>query len=120
MKALSLKQPWAELVLQGKKIIELRKWNTNFRGTFYIHASGNIDKEMMKKHNFKDLPRHSIVGKANLIDVKKYKNKEEFFKDLNKHLASSMEWGCYGFILENIEKVKPFICKGQLGFFEVK
>lgn len=74
MKALSIKQPFVELILQGKKKIELRSWNTTFRGTFYIHASGNIDKEMMKKYNFKDLPKQSIVGKANLIDVKRYEN----------------------------------------------
>lgn len=39
MKTLSLKQPFAELILSGKKKIELRKWNTSFRGEFLIHAS---------------------------------------------------------------------------------
>ena len=39
MKALSLKQPFAELVVEGKKKIELRNWNTKFRGDFFIHAS---------------------------------------------------------------------------------
>jgi len=119
MKALSLKQPWAELVLRGRKTIELRKWNTNFRGVFYVHASGNIDEEMMQKYGFNELPRQSIIGKVNLVDVKIYNNEEEFLKDSDKHLASSMEWGKYGFILENAEKVEPFECKGQLGFFDV-
>ena len=45
MKALSIKQPYAELILQGKKKIELRKWNTNFRGEFLIHASKIPDLE---------------------------------------------------------------------------
>jgi predicted transcriptional regulator len=119
MKTLSLKQPWAELILQGKKKIELRRWNTKFRGTFYIHASGNIDEEMMKKYNFKELPRQSVVGKVTLVDVKKYDNEDEFLKDSDKHLASSMEWGSYGFILENPERIKEFKCKGKLGFFDV-
>ena len=39
MKALSLKQPFAELVVSGKKIIELRNWKSKFRGRFLIHAS---------------------------------------------------------------------------------
>lgn len=30
MKVLSLKQPFAEFVVSGKKKIELRKWNTKF------------------------------------------------------------------------------------------
>jgi hypothetical protein len=39
MKCLSLKQPYAELLISGKKTIELRKWNTSFRGKFLVHAS---------------------------------------------------------------------------------
>jgi hypothetical protein len=31
MKCLSLKQPFAELLVSGKKTVELRKWNTKFR-----------------------------------------------------------------------------------------
>jgi hypothetical protein len=39
MKCLSLKKPFAELLVSGKKTVELRKWNTKFRGKFLIHAS---------------------------------------------------------------------------------
>ncbi|MEK6923012.1 MAG: ASCH domain-containing protein, partial [Nanoarchaeota archaeon] len=56
MKALSLKQPFAELILQGKKKIELRKWNTHFMGEFLIHASKISDKKAMKRFGFEDLP----------------------------------------------------------------
>ena len=48
MKCLSLRQPYAELLVSGKKTIELRKWNTNFRGKFLIHASKNVNKERCK------------------------------------------------------------------------
>ena len=119
MKALSLKQPWVELILLGKKTIELRKWNTNFRGEFYIHASGNIDEEQIKKFNLNNLPRQSIVGKANLVDVKIYNNEKEFLQDSNKHLASNMKFGKYGFILSNVKRIEPIKYKGQLRFFEV-
>ena len=118
MKALSLKQPWAELILQGKKKIELRKWNTNFRGEFYIHASKNPDNKAMQKFNFKELPCGFIVGKVELIDVKKYSNEEEHKRDEELHLASSY-FGDYGFILKNPERIKEIPCKGKLGFFEV-
>ena len=119
MKALSLKQPWAELILEGKKKIELRKWKTSFRGEFLIHASKTPDKKGMKKFNFQNLPCGFIVGKANLVNVKEYKNKDELTKDKSLHLASE-EWGKYGFILENIERLNPIPYKGQLNFFEVK
>lgn len=118
MKALSLKQPFAELILQGKKKIELRKWNTCFRGEFFIHASKNPDKESMKRFGFTNLPLGFIVGKANLVSVKKYENKDEHDKDKNLHLASD-EWGNYGFVLENPVKMTPIQCNGQLNFFEV-
>lgn len=31
-KAISLKQPWANWVAEGKKMIETRKWTTRYRG----------------------------------------------------------------------------------------
>ncbi|MFH1307763.1 MAG: ASCH domain-containing protein [archaeon] len=117
MKALSLKQPWAELILQGKKKVEIRKWNTKFRGEFFIHASKVPDEKAMNKFNFAELPCGFIVGKARLADVKKYKDSEEFKKDKELHLATS-DWGEYGFILEKVERVEGVACKGKLGFWE--
>jgi len=119
MKALSLKQPWLELILQGKKKIEIRKWNTNFRGEFLIHASKIPDEASMKRFNFKmsELPLGYIVGKATLLEVKKYKNDKEFQKDKYLHLATK-EFGNYGFILKNVERIKPIKCKGSLNFWD--
>ena len=119
MKVLSIKQPFAELILQGKKTVELRKWNTNFRGAFLIHASKNPDLQAMKKFGFKELPCGFILGKAELIAVKEYKNSEEFKQDQNKHLAD-LKWGNYGFILKNAKKIKPIQTNGALGFWEFK
>ena len=117
MKVLSLKQPFAELILQGKKKIELRRWNTKFRGDFLIHASKIPDKKAMTKFGFVNLPLGCIVGKAKLVDVKKYENEIEHQKDKKLHLANSF-WGNYGFILEDVKRVKNIPCKGKLGFWD--
>jgi predicted transcriptional regulator len=117
MKTLSLKQPFAELILQGKKTIELRRWNTKFRGEFFIHASKMPDKEAMERFGFKDLPLGCIIGKATLVDVKKYNTEEQHKKDKNLHLASTF-WGNYGFVLESVKKMKEIPCNGKLGFWE--
>lgn len=118
MKALSIKQPFAELILQGKKKIELRKWNTKFRGEFLIHASKNVDKKAMNRFNFNRLPIGCILGRATLIDIKKYNNEKDHNKDKNLHLASSY-WGNYGFILDKVKRLeKPTPCKGKLNFWE--
>ncbi len=120
MKALSLKQPWAELILQKKKTIELRKWKTNFRGRFYIHASKSFDKEKLERYGLKNLVTGAIVGEAELVDVKIYNNEEEFLKDSDKHMAKEFKYGKYGFILENVKRINPIPYKGRLNFFEIE
>lgn len=117
MKALSLKQPYAELILQGKKTIELRKWNTTFRGTFYIHASKTVDRKAMEAGGFTHLPTGGIVGKATLLTVKRYLTQEDHKKDRDKHGADST-WGTYGFILKNPERIALKPCNGKLGFWD--
>ena len=120
MKALSLKQPWAELILQGRKKIEVRKWNTKFKGEFLIHTSKIFDKKAMKKFGFIDLPCGFIVGKAKLINVKNYgSNKSKFNEDKNLHLATT-DFGKFGFVLSDVRRIKPIPAKGKLNFWEFK
>jgi hypothetical protein len=90
MKCLSLKQPYAELLVSGKKTIEVRKWNTKFRGRFLVHASKNINEEACKrlKIDQSKLVTGAIIGKANLYDIISYGSKNSFLKDKNKHFAS--------------------------------
>jgi hypothetical protein len=91
MKCPSLRQPYAELLVPGKKTIELRKWNTKFRGKFLVHASRNIDKEKCKSLgiDYTKLSIGMIIGRAILYDVKKYDNKALFMKDKNRHYADA-------------------------------
>ena len=42
MKALSLTQPWATLVVIGAKRIETRFWHTSYVGPLLIHAAKAI------------------------------------------------------------------------------
>ena len=45
MKALSIRQPWAWLIVHGHKDIENRTWTTSFRGRLLVHAGKSFDKE---------------------------------------------------------------------------
>ncbi len=119
MKVLSLKQPFAELVVSGRKTIELRNWNTKFRGEFLVHASKSSDKDAMKRFGFENLPLGAIVGKSKLIDVKEYHNELEHNRDKDKHLADS-SWGRFGFVLKDSERTEPILAKGNLGFWDFK
>ena len=116
MKVLSIKQPYAELIALGKKTIELRNWNTDFRGEFLIHASKNPDESAMKRFGFSNLQTGCIIGKVTLADVKKYNNEKESSEDKDLHLASS-SWGNYGFILKNPKRISPIPARGKLGFW---
>jgi hypothetical protein len=123
-KCLSLKQPFAELLVSGRKTIELRTWKTNFRGDFLIHASKKIDKVACERNkiNPDSLITGAIIGKAILYDVKFYENRNLFLKDRNKHLAGT-EYSDhkYGFLVKNARRFKkPIVIPGKLGFFNVE
>ncbi len=120
-KALSLRQPWAELILQGKKTIETRTWNTKFRGEFLIHAAKQVNREACKQFNLDPdaLTTGALVGKATVVDVKVYTSSEEFIADDKFHCAAGLKFRKYGFLLKDVKRIKPIPCKGQLGFFEI-
>jgi predicted transcriptional regulator len=122
MKCLSISQPFADLIVKGKKTIELRSWSTNFRGEFLIHAPIKIRKEDCKRLKIKrKLPTGAIVGKAEIYDVKKYSSAGEVKKDTKKHFASKNFYNKkYGFCLKNAKEILvPIPYKGKLGFFDV-
>jgi hypothetical protein len=114
MKALSIRQPWAWLIIQGYKDVENRTWQTRFRGEFLVHAGFIFDEkgyEWVVTQMGLALPaidafdRGGIIGAAEVIDcVSEY----------------SSPWfvGPYGFVLRNSRPL-PFVpMRGKPGFFE--
>ena len=123
MKCLSVSQPFADLIISGKKTIELRNWNTNFRGEFLIHAPIKIRTEDCKRLKItKKLVTGAIIGKADLYDVKKYNSSKEIKKDKKFHFASKkFQDKTFGFKIKNVKPLRiPIPWKGQLGFFDVE
>ncbi len=123
MKCLSISQPFADLIVSGKKTIELRKWNTNFRGEFLIHAPIKIKREDCKRLKItKKLVTGMIIGKAELYDVKKYSSSKEVKKDQKFHFASkNFQDKTFGFKIKNVKPLRiPIPWKGQLGFYDVE
>ena len=123
MKCLSICQPFAELIVQGKKTIELRKWTTKFRGEFLVHAPQKIRLDDCKRLKIKpEMTVGAIIGKVELIDVKEYENAVQIKIDSKKHLASNDGSSSkYGFILQNPKQLRiPIPCSGKLNFFEFR
>ena len=70
MKVLTIKQPWASLIIEGKKTYEFRSWKTNYRGKILIHAGLSLEKDMQER--FKDYNlnyiKGAIIGEAEIVD----------------------------------------------------
>jgi hypothetical protein len=123
LKCLSVSQPFADLIISGGKTIELRNWNTNFRGEFLIHAPLKIKTDDCKRLKInKKFVTGAIIGKAELYEVKKYNSVKEIKLDKKFHLSSKkFQNKTYGFRLKNPKSFRiPIPCNGQLGFFGVE
>ena len=105
MKAISLKQPWANLVASGKKTIETRKWATKYRGYLIICSSQS--------------PKVEPYGKAlcivELYDVRPMIKADEK-KACIKLYPKAQAW-----FFRNLRPISPPIpVKGSLGIFDLK
>jgi hypothetical protein len=134
MKALSIRQPWAKLILKAGKSIENRDWPAKFRGRILVHAAkgmtraehedaiafaveairadprnaGATSTRTLRELGFAfdDLERGGIVGSVEIVDCV---------------TDSVSPWfvGRYGFVLRDPQPL-PFVpWRGQLGFFDV-
>ena len=123
MKCLSVSQPYADLIVQGKKTIELRTWNTKFRGEFLVHAPFKIKKDACKRLGIDETKLRTgvIIGKAEIYDVKVYNSISELKADYKKHFATEeFLRHKYGFLLKKPQELRmPIPYKGSLGFFNV-
>jgi activating signal cointegrator 1 len=77
VKVLTIKQPWASLVVRGIKRNETRKYHTKIRGELFIHCSKTIDanaKALIAQNPFNrfidnpdSLPTGKIIGLVNVV-----------------------------------------------------
>jgi predicted transcriptional regulator len=125
MKGLSLKQPYAELIVAGKKTIELRKWNTRYRGRFLVHASMGTNEKACRRLGIdsKKIAHGAVIGEAQIYSVKLYSTKMEFMSDAKRHMATYAGYhdSKYGFMLKDARRFpRPIKLKGALNFFEIE
>lgn len=87
MKALTVWQPWASMLVAGVKGIETRSWATHYRGPLAVHAAAltfdrvfnslghvrgavafeRLCMELLQTDNLRDLPKGCIVGTVNVV-----------------------------------------------------
>jgi hypothetical protein len=114
-KAITIKQPWAWLIIHGDKDIENRKWYTDHVGKVFIHASQSFDQDgfeyvqrkgLWQFNNSERFYKGGIVGIVELSGCTKF-DPSEWFE------------GPYGFLLANPKPVKFTPCRGQLGIWDI-
>lgn len=133
MMALSIRQPWASLILKAGKDIENRTWSTRYRGRILIHAAKGMTRDEHEDaiafaveairsdprnagnpkttlrelgFAFKDLQRGGIIGSVEIVDCV-------------SDSASPWFVGPQGFVLRDPQPLPFRPLKGRLGFFEV-
>ena len=123
MKVLTIKNPWAALIIEGYKKYEFRSWKTKYRGKILIHTSINPDKKAIDKFDNLNLNYQNgyIIGEAEIIDcIEVTKEFEEKLVRVNKQVYEmTIGRGGYAWKLENVVKYdKPIPIKGRLGLWE--
>jgi len=122
MKVLTIREPWASLIINGYKKYEFRSWKTNYRGKILIHAGINIEKDMLNR--FKDYNlecvKGGIIGEVELVDCilvdKKFNDELRKIDPVVYGRSNHAE--TYAWKLENIKKYdKVIYVKGKLGLW---
>ena len=122
MKTLTIKEPWATLIIEGYKKYEFRSWKTNYRGKILIHTSKLLEKNILKRFDEYNLDCKCgyIIGEAHIVDCIKVDENfnNELLKLNNLVYGVSNHVGIYAWKLEYIKKYdKPIPCNGKLGLW---
>jgi len=122
VKALSIRQPWAELILQGRKTIELRTWQTNHRGRIAVHAGKTIKGAACAAYGLDAaaLVRGALVGTVEIVEMVVLDDERwEALRD--QHLSlGAFPGDLVGWRLANPRRLpEPIPMRGRLGLFDV-
>lgn len=115
--AISIQQPWAELILQGKKSIEVRKWNPSYRGPVWLHTGLKVNEELDKQFGLSGLYRGCFVGRFELANIIRF-DADRWSMWRSRHLVEGPMFGeLYGWMIREPVRTRPIPAKGKLGLF---
>ncbi len=103
MKAISLKQPWANLVASGQKTIETRTWSTTYRGPLLIVSSKSPPIA----------PAGFALAVAELIDCRPMNKADE------AEARCKFYEGAFALVLAHIGAIAPIPVRGAHRIFDV-
>lgn len=104
IKAISVKQPWANLIASGEKTIETRTWATEYRGEVLI-----VSSKTPAIH-----PAGFAIAIVKLVDCRPMVRRDEMAA------CCPVYEGAFSWVLRDIKRIKPFPVRGQLGLYDVE
>lgn len=118
---LSVRQPWAWLIVNGHKPVENRSWATGFRGRLLIHAGKTLepsyyeevlDALAMELRVPPPIPHIDLLERGGIVG-------EVLMTDCVREHASPYFTGPWAFVLAQARPM-PFVpYRGMQGFFNV-
>lgn len=133
MKALTICQPFAHLIVRGEKRVENREWPTSYRGQLMIHAGKSrewldpyedetyLGDELSFQRAGDPLVFGAVVGLAQLADCLhidriqrgEYDAKHPWLRD-HEHTNGTWCW-----VLVDVRRIEPVPYRGAQGLFDI-
>jgi len=104
MKALSIKQPWANMIASGEKTIETRTWETKYRGHLLIVSS--------KKPAI--APAGHALAIVDLVDCRRMTEDDE------DAACCEIYPGAYAWVFAHVTRIDIFPVRGRLNLYDVE
>jgi activating signal cointegrator 1 len=121
MKALTICQPYAQLIAAGEKLVENRTWQTHYRGPLLIHAG--VSRAWLDGARTEGMAFGAIVAAAELVDCLHIDRiKAGVYRDrhpwLEEHPHAHGPW-CW--VLADVTALpNPVSTKGSQGLWEYR
>jgi hypothetical protein len=112
VKVLSIRQPWAWLIVHGHKDIENRTWDTTYRGPLLIHASKTLDQDGItwtRKH-FPEIALPESFDAGGIVGV-------AYMAGTVQESSSPWFIGPYGLLMQRAKPLPFLRMHGRLGIF---
>ena len=131
MRAITVRQPWAQLIAIGAKRYETRSWRTMYRGRIAIHASASMkphERELLGMPAFaqalgshaRSLKHGAIIAVAQLDDCMLCRPVTHDNVGYPENLFGDFSAGRYRLMLSDVVMLpKPIYCRGSLSIWNV-
>lgn len=116
MKVLSVRQPWASLIVHGPKRVENRTWRTDYRGPLLIHAAKSRKSLWPGADSIEGLPPlafGAIIGLVDLVDCIPVERMRRIAP------ADHFVEGPWCWRVANPRPIELAPCQGTLGLFDL-